>query len=487
MRVFNIKRFFIHPSGLDFAQKHRMDILDELSVDNYLLLPTYLFINPVECLGLQGIASQKVLYVYDYLSDRPTLPCSFSVEDFFASLADDFLIKEKTDDYLIVELQELGLIYRVWLAQNGTVTRVNTYLNNQLETTAHYDASLNNMEYFHDGKVIRRVFFYDNQEVSFMQFYEDGQITQTHIDGKVLLGQTAFYRYFFEKLELATSDLLIFDNAFDTLPLILPCVAGKARLFGVVHDGHHLKKQSEGKDIVVRSFYEYLLQNARHFEKIIVSTKSQKELLEKHLVGKSQVCRIPVGFIEEIEEEEVYVPYTILTASRLARERNIDVLIKAVAIAQKSLPKLRFDIYGMGGQKEKLQELINSLDVGDFITLKGFQKLDKTYSKYSLYLSSRTSEEAFGLSLLEAMSHSLPIIALDIEYGNKEFVIHGENGLLIEHTSLEEAVEKFAAAIVDFYQKDMGKSARYKSKEIAQGYTKEKVKRKWEQVLENKA
>ena len=64
-------------------------------------------------------------------------------------------------------------------------------------------------------------------------------------------------------------------------------------------------------------------------------------------------------------------PYSLITASRLASEKHIDWLIEAVVMAKQHLPELTFDIYGEGGQRQLLEELIAKHQASDYIKLKG--------------------------------------------------------------------------------------------------------------------
>ena len=103
----------------------------------------------------------------------------------------------------------------------------------------------------------------------------------------------------------------------------------------------------------------------------------------------------------------------MITASRLATEKHIDWLVRAVVRAKKELPELSFDIYGKGGEEGKLRSLIDELGAADYIHLKGHANLEKIYKNYEVYLSASTSE-GFGLTLMEAIGSGLPIIGFDV-------------------------------------------------------------------------
>ncbi|MDR2833345.1 MAG: glycosyltransferase, partial [Streptococcaceae bacterium] len=169
-------------------------------------------------------------------------------------------------------------------------------------------------------------------------------------------------------------------------------------------------------------------------------------------------------------------------ASRLASEKNLDVLIRAVVQAKTTIPELTFDIYGEG-KKEPLFKLIKELNAQGYITLKGHHKLKGVYQKYGTYLSASQSE-GFGLTILEAIGESLPVIGLNVEYGNTTMV--KENGILIEHTTLKENTKKMTEAILQMYQGDFLPQARKKSAQIARNYLQDEIAKKWVKLLEDK-
>ncbi len=172
-------------------------------------------------------------------------------------------------------------------------------------------------------------------------------------------------------------------------------------------------------------------------------------------------------------------PYSVLTASRLASEKHIDWVIEAVVKARKTVPQLSLDIYGKGGEEQKLQELIKKHGAESYIVLRGQQNLKEVYQDYELYLSGSTSE-GFGLTLMEAIGGGLPIIGFDVRYGNPTFIDDGENGYLIpvdEQMTAKEKTEALADRLVrlfteadlnSFHEHSYEKAGRFLTKEVEQ-------------------
>ena len=103
--------------------------------------------------------------------------------------------------------------------------------------------------------------------------------------------------------------------------------------------------------------------------------------------------------------------FRLLAVGRLTYYKGFDTLIRAVA--QCSQAELR--IVGDGSDREKLQKLIEQLQVKDRIFLEGELNDSDCRARYQsaqlFCIPSRERTEAFGLVALEAMAHELPVLA----------------------------------------------------------------------------
>ncbi len=143
------------------------------------------------------------------------------------------------------------------------------------------------------------------------------------------------------------------------------------------------------------------------------------------------VYTIPVGSLPELKyPSSTRKPYSLITASRLASEKHVDWICKAVIQAHSEVPEVSLDIYGEGGEREKLETIIRDNNASDYIHLMGQHDLSEVYQNYEAYIAGSTSE-GFGLTLMEAVGGGLPIIGFDVRYGNPTFIRNGENGYLI--------------------------------------------------------
>lgn len=119
---------------------------------------------------------------------------------------------------------------------------------------------------------------------------------------------------------------------------------------------------------------------------------------------------------------------TLLFVGRLAPIKNLPTLIRAVAAAATRLPDLQLWVVGHGAEREKLDSLVHELGMEKNVTFWG-ERLDVAgfFSAADIYCMSSVSE-GLPMSLLQAMSVSLPAIVTDVG-GMAEVVRNADCGL----------------------------------------------------------
>ena len=206
----------------------------------------------------------------------------------------------------------------------------------------------------------------------------------------------------------------------------------------------------------------------------------------KNYYGVSpKIYTIPVGNLEKLSyPDKPRRPYSLITASRLAGEKNIDQLILAVVDAKRHLPALNFDIYGKGGKEMELQQLILKNNAQNYIHLKGHHHLAEIYQNYETYISASGSE-GFGLTLMEAVGSGLSMVGYDVPYGNPTFIEDGKNGYLIERTkNYDKEVKAISQAIQRLFGSgELTEEVHEASYEIAKDYLIDSVAKKWKKMI----
>lgn len=187
------------------------------------------------------------------------------------------------------------------------------------------------------------------------------------------------------------------------------------------------------------------------FSHVITPSHFSREWLMRHNI------RCPITVIPSGVPEPKITPYeearralgvtpqqTIaLYCGRIAKEKNIGVLIHSMAKAMAENPRLRLWIVGDGPAHEEFRLLARELGIGDKVTFWGFIPRDKIglyYSAANLFVFTSMTETQ-GLVIQEAMSFGLPSVLI-AGGGADDTVIDGENGLIVKNST-----EEFAAAV----------------------------------------
>ncbi len=127
-------------------------------------------------------------------------------------------------------------------------------------------------------------------------------------------------------------------------------------------------------------------------------------------------------------------PY-ILSAARLdLRQKALDLLIEAFAIAAPEFPSVDLLIAGDGPDRERLIAIAAARGLADRVAILGARPRAELWSLYkgaSCFAMPSRMPEGLGLVFLEAMACGRPVIA-SAAGGALEIVIHGDNGLLVE-------------------------------------------------------
>lgn len=118
------------------------------------------------------------------------------------------------------------------------------------------------------------------------------------------------------------------------------------------------------------------------------------------------------------------------TVSRLAPEKGVRYFVEAAAIVSREFPSARFLVAGEGEERRELEREIERLEIGDWVCLAGFREdVPQLLSGMDVFVLA-SLEEAFPISILEAMAAARPVVATEVG-GVREAVIDGETGFVV--------------------------------------------------------
>jgi len=120
----------------------------------------------------------------------------------------------------------------------------------------------------------------------------------------------------------------------------------------------------------------------------------------------------------------------VIFTGRLIKEKNVDLLLRALVPVREEVPDLRALIVGDGPERPALERLAR--DLGLPVTFAGFlPRYDDVIAamKASRVFVLPSTREGFGIAALEAMACGLPVVTVD-HPGNAagDLVVEGVNG-----------------------------------------------------------
>lgn len=104
----------------------------------------------------------------------------------------------------------------------------------------------------------------------------------------------------------------------------------------------------------------------------------------------------------------------VIAIGRLTKQKGFEFLIEVIGDLIKH-PDLRLIILGEGEQRQDLENRISELRLGDRVSLPGFVRDPFPYLRRSSVFALPSESEPFGLTLVEALSTGIPVVATTTE------------------------------------------------------------------------
>lgn len=222
-------------------------------------------------------------------------------------------------------------------------------------------------------------------------------------------------------------------------------------------------------------------QYANMCTRVIAPSESIARLISGRGV-QTPISEIPTGidsgfFSEgdgEKKRKELNLPedsFVLGHVGRLAPEKNLKFLCRAVSGFIRNRENTYFLITGNGPEYQKIRDIFSEKGLSSRLIMTGTQTGRHLYSIYramDIFVFSSFTETQ-GLVIAEAMAASLPVLALDAS-GVREVVQNGTNGVLL---SAKATTHQFTQALHDLYaapnkRKTMGINARSTAEKFTQ-------------------
>ncbi len=123
----------------------------------------------------------------------------------------------------------------------------------------------------------------------------------------------------------------------------------------------------------------------------------------------------------------------LLYVGRLAREKNLELLLRAARAALREAPEVSLALVGEGDEERSLRQQVGHLGLSERVRFVGpvpHRAVGDWYRAADLFVFPSVSETQ-GLVVLEAMAHGLPVLAIR-SVGTSDFIEDGASGALAE-------------------------------------------------------
>jgi len=169
---------------------------------------------------------------------------------------------------------------------------------------------------------------------------------------------------------------------------------------------------------------------------VVISNSDHTTKRLREVGMKKRIVTVPLGVdVDNIIMVPVHdLESDIIFAGRLLENKNVNLLINAVAEVKKTKSDVRCIIVGDGPERKRLEAQVDNLDLTNNVTF--FNFLEDHNELYSLMKSSKvfvlpSVREGFGLVVVEANACGIPVITTThTSNAAQDLISEGQNGLL---------------------------------------------------------
>ena len=277
-----------------------------------------------------------------------------------------------------------------------------------------------------------------------------------------------------DAIDVCDSDIIISTRDYTNKYLGEYRNAG-VRAIGWEHNHPH------GDEIIMKK----VRNSCKHLDELVVVSKELKHIYSEDFKKNDIKCQVEYipNFLETLPKKVNKLDNkNIISVGRLEPEKGFLDLVSVFKLMELKDGEVYLNLVGDGSQKDKIFKNIVDNNNSRKVSMHGyldFEELNKLYEESSLYLMTSYTE-SFGLVLIEAMSHGIPVIAFSCAEGARELINNGVNGYLIKNRNEHEMTDKALKLLNNPEKlKKMGENARA----TAMKYSKDEVKKMWIKLL----
>lgn len=229
-----------------------------------------------------------------------------------------------------------------------------------------------------------------------------------------------------------------------------------ARIVGVEHNEFGMKEAPKEQFVNTAMKYGY-----RYVDHVVaVSDGVASSVVEQTKVDPEHVSVIynPV-YVSEIREESHETPDcswfespdtdVVLFVGRLARQKDLDTLVRAFELLNEDRSSTRLVIAGKGPERERLRQKVAERGLSQLVSIPGFVENPYAYMANASVFALSSLYEGLPTVLIEALACGCPIVSTDCPNGPREILVDGEYGELVPTEDPERLADALGETIAD--------------------------------------
>lgn len=225
---------------------------------------------------------------------------------------------------------------------------------------------------------------------------------------------------------------------------------------------HYIYNLRYGKNVVKRLIMKGSKLYVKKYDGVIAPTDKTKLALQSYGVT-NDIFVVPTGIdLNHFERYSKNHPKIlsimqqyhlhendriILSLGRVSEEKSIDIIIQELPNVLARINNVKLLIVGDGPHRVKLEKLTQELQLEPYVIFTGripFEEVSYYYSLGSIFISASKTETQ-GLTIMEAMASSVPVIAYD-DLNVKDVIVENRSGRLFR------TPEQLCDQIVDAFE-----------------------------------
>ncbi|MCT0224891.1 glycosyltransferase [Synechococcus sp. CS-1328] len=212
----------------------------------------------------------------------------------------------------------------------------------------------------------------------------------------------------------------------------------KLHLIGCLHS-HHRRPDGRGRlGNEHKHYIEWLSDDQTPYDALVCLTQRQdNDIYPAITTIPCTVIPHPMSKIADPDSDVWERQRKIVYIARYSLEKNHEAAFRIAAAVCREVSDVSFHFYGGGQRLRQLQSWLDREGLSERISLESHLDTPSLMYQESCLSMSTSHYEGFSLGILESLSCGCPVVAFDVEYGPREMIQPGVNGMLIQPGDME--------------------------------------------------